>query len=223
MEKMRRSWATSYDRLRTLEHRLQMVADQQTHSLPGDPAALDNVARLEGLEGSAALVAELEAITEAVGTRYDRLLASICRGRRQPAPVRGGGAALTETLAGLGLCRSRRLGHPDRKLAIGQAARAAQRCGPRGVRCDAVAAAERLCPGAGAGTRTAALGAIARRPAQRSQSIPAAGSTAGTGAAARPDLGPCPAVGRRARAAGRPARSADRCHALSTCPALSMS
>ncbi|MFM5948461.1 MAG: glutamine-synthetase adenylyltransferase, partial [Novosphingobium sp.] len=64
----------SYDRLRTLEHRLQMVADQQTHSLPAEPAALDNVARLDGLEGSAALIAELETITEAVGQRYDRLI-----------------------------------------------------------------------------------------------------------------------------------------------------
>lgn len=65
----------SYDRLRTVEHRLQMVADQQTHSLPADPAALDNVARLDGAEGAAALIAELTAITEAVGQRYDRLVA----------------------------------------------------------------------------------------------------------------------------------------------------
>ncbi len=92
---------TSYDRLRTLEHRLQMVADQQTHSLPADTAALDNVARLEGLEGGAALMAELEAITEAVGTRYDRLLAQYAE-EGVNAPRAGGGAALTETLTGLG-------------------------------------------------------------------------------------------------------------------------
>jgi glutamate-ammonia-ligase adenylyltransferase len=65
----------SYDRLRTIEHRLQMVADQQTHSLPSDPAAIDNVARLDGLEGGAALVDELAGIIEAVGARYDRLVA----------------------------------------------------------------------------------------------------------------------------------------------------
>ena len=47
----------SYDRLRTIEHRLQMVADQQTHRLPADPAALDSVARLDGLPDGAALVA----------------------------------------------------------------------------------------------------------------------------------------------------------------------
>lgn len=64
----------SYDRLRTLEHRLQMVADHQTHSLPGDAAALDNVARLDGLADGAALVAELAAISETVGRRFDALI-----------------------------------------------------------------------------------------------------------------------------------------------------
>ena len=64
----------SYDRLRTIEHRLQMVADQQTHSLPGDRAALDNVARLDGLADGAALVAELAGISETVGTRFDALI-----------------------------------------------------------------------------------------------------------------------------------------------------
>ncbi|MEP6869069.1 MAG: glutamine-synthetase adenylyltransferase, partial [Novosphingobium sp.] len=65
----------SYDRLRVIEHRLQMVADQQTHRLPMNPAALDSVAQLDGLPDGAALVAEIAAITEAVGRRYDGLLA----------------------------------------------------------------------------------------------------------------------------------------------------
>ena len=64
----------SYDRLRTLEHRLQMVSDQQTHSLPADPAALDNVARLDGLTDGAALVAELAQISERVGAKFDALI-----------------------------------------------------------------------------------------------------------------------------------------------------
>ena len=64
----------SYDRLREIEHRLQMVHDRQTHSLPEDAAAIDNVARLDGLADGAALVAELEAITSEVATRYDSLL-----------------------------------------------------------------------------------------------------------------------------------------------------
>lgn len=93
----------SYDRLRVVEHRLQMVADQQTHSLPGDPEALDNVARLDGLPDGAALVAELEQITEAVGQRYDRLIAQHAgEGEAVAAVVPQGGAALEAELARLG-------------------------------------------------------------------------------------------------------------------------
>jgi glutamate-ammonia-ligase adenylyltransferase len=64
----------AYDRLRTIEHRLQMVHDRQTHSLPADVAALDNVARLDGLADGAALIAELRALCGEVAARYDRLL-----------------------------------------------------------------------------------------------------------------------------------------------------
>ncbi|MGN6357193.1 MAG: bifunctional [glutamine synthetase] adenylyltransferase/[glutamine synthetase]-adenylyl-L-tyrosine phosphorylase [Novosphingobium sp.] len=66
----------SYDRLRTLEHRLQMVSDQQTHKLPADWAAIDSVAALDGIDGHEALLAEITAITQAVGERYDALIAA---------------------------------------------------------------------------------------------------------------------------------------------------
>ncbi len=63
----------AYDGLRVIEHRLQMVADQQTHTLPsGD--ALDNVARLHGLGDGAALLAHLRHYTDAVAQRFDALL-----------------------------------------------------------------------------------------------------------------------------------------------------
>ncbi len=78
---------TSYDRLRTIEHRLQMVADQQTHSLPGDPAALDRVAWLEGLGDGAALVDELTQITEAVGSLYDALVAAHAEHHPAAGPI----------------------------------------------------------------------------------------------------------------------------------------
>lgn len=64
----------SYDRLRTIEHRLQMVEDRQTHQLPTHAEGIENVAWLDGLEGGAALVAELTAICGAVAARYDALL-----------------------------------------------------------------------------------------------------------------------------------------------------
>ena len=101
----------SYDRLRTLEHRLQMVQDQQTHALPADPAALDNVARLDGLADGAALVAELAAITEAVGTRYDALIAQHgAEGASAVAvPDQGQARPLAAELAALGFAEPRQL------------------------------------------------------------------------------------------------------------------
>lgn len=65
--------AHSYRLYRTIEHRLQMVDDQQTHSLPRDPAALDGVARLHGLADGAALIDLLEGPVETVGRIYDSL------------------------------------------------------------------------------------------------------------------------------------------------------
>jgi glutamate-ammonia-ligase adenylyltransferase len=89
----------SYDRLRTLEHRLQMVADQQTHALPGDRGAIEQVARLEGVAGGDALISEITRITQAVGERYDALIAA--SGGTAPAlPV--GSRPLTEDIARLG-------------------------------------------------------------------------------------------------------------------------
>ncbi len=59
--------------LRTIEHRLQMVGDQQTHSLPsGD--ALDRVARLHGLPDGPALLAFLGEQVAPVAQRFDALL-----------------------------------------------------------------------------------------------------------------------------------------------------
>ena len=88
---------SSYDRLRTLEHRLQMVADQQTHRLPLDPAALDAVARLDGVPDGRALVAELAAISDAVGARYDALLAQHSEdGTSLPLAAPRGGALVAK-------------------------------------------------------------------------------------------------------------------------------
>ena len=92
----------SYDRLRVIEHRLQMVDDQQTHRLPLAPAALDAVARLDNLPDGAALVAELAVISEAVGARYDRLLAQHLESSAPTAAVAPRGGALSAELAELG-------------------------------------------------------------------------------------------------------------------------
>ncbi|MEC7889330.1 MAG: glutamine-synthetase adenylyltransferase, partial [Pseudomonadota bacterium] len=68
-----RALGESYDGLRTIEHRLQMVGDKQTHSLPaGD--ALDNVAQLHGLADGAALVKHVQELARPVAERFDALL-----------------------------------------------------------------------------------------------------------------------------------------------------
>jgi glutamate-ammonia-ligase adenylyltransferase len=64
--------AEAYTLLRTIEHRVQMIDDRQTHVLPpGD--GLDRVARLHGLDGGEALLALLRPHVERVGAVYDAL------------------------------------------------------------------------------------------------------------------------------------------------------
>lgn len=70
-----------YDRLRMIEHRLQMVNDRQTHSLP-EGAALDNVAQLDGLRDGRTLVDELTDLSERTGQIYEGLI-----GQAAPAPA----------------------------------------------------------------------------------------------------------------------------------------
>ncbi|MET0240506.1 MAG: bifunctional [glutamine synthetase] adenylyltransferase/[glutamine synthetase]-adenylyl-L-tyrosine phosphorylase [Sphingobium sp.] len=79
--------AAAYRRLRTVEHRLQMVDDLQTHSLPTPPASLDNVAMLDRLPDGGALIESLRPHVEQVGALYDGLAAasgSIDRLSRHP-------------------------------------------------------------------------------------------------------------------------------------------
>ena len=65
--------ADAYRVLRTIEHRLQLIDDRQTHVLPKDTAALDNVARLHGLADGDALLALLRPHVDRVGSLYDAL------------------------------------------------------------------------------------------------------------------------------------------------------
>ncbi|MCJ7421663.1 bifunctional [glutamate--ammonia ligase]-adenylyl-L-tyrosine phosphorylase/[glutamate--ammonia-ligase] adenylyltransferase [Sphingomicrobium astaxanthinifaciens] len=75
--------AAAYRALRTAEHRLQMVADKQTHAIPEDAAAVDNVAALDGAASGAAWLARLAPHAEAVAPRFDELVAEA--GGRLPA------------------------------------------------------------------------------------------------------------------------------------------
>lgn len=65
--------SSAYELLRTIEHRLQMLDDRQTHSLPENSDDLDRAARLHGLTDGGALIALLEPVVAQVGAVYDGL------------------------------------------------------------------------------------------------------------------------------------------------------
>lgn len=65
--------ATAYQFYRTIEHRLQMVDDQQTHSLPKNVDALNTVAALSGDASGDALLDRLRPHIAAVSALYDGL------------------------------------------------------------------------------------------------------------------------------------------------------
>ncbi|RGP42016.1 [Glutamate--ammonia-ligase] adenylyltransferase [Altererythrobacter insulae] len=95
---------SAYDRLRIVEHRLQMVNDRQTHALPsGD--ALDSVARLDGLSDGGELIADLRSVTEKVARAYDRLLDI----GSDNQPVQVAPSSLARRLEALGLTDAERL------------------------------------------------------------------------------------------------------------------
>jgi glutamate-ammonia-ligase adenylyltransferase len=65
-----------YRYLRTLEHRLQMVEDQQTHTIPDSETGIAHIACFMGHERAADFRAEVVRILENVGSYYARLFES---------------------------------------------------------------------------------------------------------------------------------------------------
>ncbi len=90
--------AQAYGMLRTIEHRLQMLDDRQTHSLPDDPDNLSRAARLHGLSDGDALIALLHPVVARVGTIYDELAGEEEGDRRLPEE----GLPLQEQLTNMG-------------------------------------------------------------------------------------------------------------------------
>jgi len=90
----------NYDRLRVIEHRLQMVNDRQTHALP-EGEALDNVAYLDGLKSGAALVEEVRTLTASTAEIYAEVIGEpVARApKTAPAPL---AEQPVETLGSLG-------------------------------------------------------------------------------------------------------------------------
>ena len=65
------SLSAAYTYLRGAEHRIQMVADKQTHSLPTDPEELETLARFLGHSSEAAFAQELEGHLRQVEQQYE--------------------------------------------------------------------------------------------------------------------------------------------------------
>jgi glutamate-ammonia-ligase adenylyltransferase len=82
--------ADAYRHYRTLEHRFQMVADQQTHAVPKLAADRAHVAGLMGQPGWKAVEAGLAPRLKAIAKLYDRLLET-GEGRRGPRIPLGAG------------------------------------------------------------------------------------------------------------------------------------
>ncbi len=110
-EETARELCESYDYLRRVEHRLQMVADQQTHSLPADSEGIERLAAFLGLPDGATLREELLLHLHRVEDHYAELFED------SPAPSDSGSLVFTgasaepdtiETLTKLGF------GDPER-------------------------------------------------------------------------------------------------------------
>jgi glutamate-ammonia-ligase adenylyltransferase len=69
--------------LRRVEHRLQMVADEQTHTLPEDAEAMERFARFLGYDGRASFAKELLRHLNCVQGHYGRLFESDPAGTAQ--------------------------------------------------------------------------------------------------------------------------------------------
>ena len=72
-EAIRSDLESAYLYLRRIEHRIQMVADEQTHELPEDAASLANVARFSGYADTDAFSRELLPHLETVQRHYSVL------------------------------------------------------------------------------------------------------------------------------------------------------
>jgi glutamate-ammonia-ligase adenylyltransferase len=70
-----------YRFLRLVEHRLQIEAEQQTHTLPRDPETLERLARGLGFDSGKQLLGELKKHTQNVRAIFDRVITSV------PAPA----------------------------------------------------------------------------------------------------------------------------------------
>ena len=98
--------AAAYEFLRRVEHRLQMIADEQTHTLPDDVEAVEQFARFFGYENRAAFARDLLVHLGIVQTHYAKLFEGDPAGSAKLPELNYGAGPddprLTEHLAVLG-------------------------------------------------------------------------------------------------------------------------
>ncbi len=101
--------------LRDVEHRIQMVHDEQTHILPSHANELKRIAYLLGFDSAAAFSKRLEATFRAVERRYSRLFENEGTLASQSGNLVFTGQAddpgTLETLAGMGFERPKDISH----------------------------------------------------------------------------------------------------------------
>jgi len=93
----------AYEFLRRVEHRLQMVADEQTHSLPDEVEAVERFARFFGYDGRTAFASDLLGHLNVVLAHYEKLFEGDPTGTVKLPPVEySAGAEDPQLLAYLG-------------------------------------------------------------------------------------------------------------------------
>jgi glutamate-ammonia-ligase adenylyltransferase len=107
----------TYDFLRRVEHRLQMLADEQTHTLPAEPAALAVFARFLGFKDrddfAGALVSHLREVERHYVRLFERAPEDF--GRRQNLAFDGDDTATLDQLALMGFRRPQEIAAAVRK------------------------------------------------------------------------------------------------------------
>jgi glutamate-ammonia-ligase adenylyltransferase len=109
-EQARDELAAAYDFLRTVEHRLQMMADEQTHTLPATAEALDVFARFLGFrsrdEFADVLVAHLRKVERHYVRLFERTPALLAQEHRLSFEEAERGGELLERLTQMGFDRA---------------------------------------------------------------------------------------------------------------------
>ena len=116
--------AAAYRFLRAVEHRLQMVADEQTHTLPAESEALERFARFLGYAGRDAFAAVLLEHLRKVQRHYARLFedapAAEASRRALAFPPDKDDTETLDKLAAMGFRRPLEVSHAVRRWLAGE-------------------------------------------------------------------------------------------------------